>query len=99
MHDAGMHASVSWLDLMATEEALQYQRLLADPAVPARVLAHRDRLDATLCVHRARAAFRDREYVAMLTEFARALGRDPKVWQPDHPMTTFGRSYLARRRS
>ncbi len=99
VHAAGMHTSVSWLDLMATEESLQYQRLLADPAVPARVLAHRDRLDATLCVHRARVAFRDRDYVAMLTEFARAVGRDPKVWQRDHPIGAFGRAYVARRRS
>jgi len=97
IHDTGMHTSVSWLDLMATEEVLQYERLLADPAVPARVLAQRDRLDATLCVHRARVAFRDREPVEMARQFARALGRDPRIWERDQPVTAFARSYVARR--
>ena len=95
--NTGMHTSVSWLDLMATEEVLQYERLLADPAVPARVLAQRDRLDATLCVHRARVAFRDREPVEMARQFARALGRDPRIWEHDQPLTAFARSYVARR--
>jgi glycosyltransferase involved in cell wall biosynthesis len=98
-HDLAMHTSVPWLTLMATEEALQYEWLLDDPAVPARVLAHRGRLEATLCVHRARVAFRDRAYAAMLVQFGRAIQHDPKIWQREQPMVAFGRDYLARRTS
>lgn len=98
-HGAAMHTSVAWLDLMTTEEALQYERLLADPAVPERVVAQRARLEATVHVHRGRVAFRDHDYAAMVRHFVRAVQRDPQVWQRDHPLVVFGRDYVARRAS
>jgi len=99
LHGASMHTSTSWHELMVTEESEQYRRLLADPAVPPRVVAHRGRIEATLSVHRARVAYRDREHVEMLRQLSDAVRRDPRVWEPDHPLVSFGRDYARRFRT
>ncbi|HEU5308236.1 MAG TPA: glycosyltransferase [Acidimicrobiia bacterium] len=99
IHDAALHHSTSWLDLMTTEEVVQYERLLADPAVPARVVARRARLDAIVSVHRARRAHRDRRPIETVRQLARAVGRDPWVWERDHPIAVLARDQVARRRS
>jgi hypothetical protein len=99
IHRAALHHSTSWLDLMTTEEVAQYERLLGGPAVPARVVAPRARLDATLLVHRARRARRDGHPIETTGQLARAVARDPRVWEPDHPIVVLVRDQLARRRS
>ena len=94
-----MHTTTTWRDLMVTEEALQYRRLLDDPAAPDAVLAHRHRIEATLSVHRARVAYRDRERLEALRQVADALRHDPRVWNRNHPLVVFGRDYSRRFRA
>jgi len=99
IHRESLHTTTTWLDLMVTEEALQHRLLFEDPAVPPAVVAQRGRLDATLSVHRARVAFRDREPVELVRQVADALRRDPRVWERDHPLVGFGRDYARRFRA
>jgi hypothetical protein len=98
-HRGALHHSTSWLDLMTTEEVVQYERLLADPAAPARVMAQRARLEATVSVHRARRAHRDGRRIETVRQLARAVGRDPSLWERDHPIVVLARDQVARRRS
>jgi glycosyltransferase involved in cell wall biosynthesis len=97
-HRDAMHTTTSWLKLMTTEEPQQFARLFDDPALPADVAALRPRLEATLDVYRARREYHDHRYGAAASAFLAAAGRDPKLWEADHPWWAFARDYARNHR-
>ena len=97
-HTGQLHATTTWLDLMTTEEPAQIARLLDDPSLPPAVAALEQRLEAALAVSRARVCYRDGRYGAMTAAFVSALSSDPKLFEADHPLRVFARSYVRTRR-